>query len=100
MAAVRDAGIILANRVKNLQPPPSIGSMPSTFVIIMATGGAIAAAVGAWADNKITTRGQFLRLALRNVAIIFPILYVWDMLLTAYYKSEGWVAVLFAYLFC
>ena len=66
----------------------------------MATGIAIAGALGAWADDKITTRGQFLRLALRNVAYMFPILYVWDMCLTAYYKSEGWVAVVFSYLVC
>ena len=66
----------------------------------MATGGVIGSVLGARARNRSMTRGQLLRLVLRNAAIIYPIFYVWDACLTAYYKSEGWVAVLFSYFFC
>ena len=66
----------------------------------MATGPVIGSVLGAWARNRSMTRGQVLRLVLRNAAITYPIIYVWDACLTAYYKSEGWAAVLFSYLFC
>ncbi len=70
------------------------------FPMYTATGIVIANALGAWIRNRITTRGQFLRLVLRNAAVAYPILYVWGALLKGYFKSEGWVAVWFSHLFC
>ena len=78
---------------------PSIGSMPH-YWFFMGTGILIGTMFGARMRNSSMTRGQFLRLVLRSAAIIYPIIYVWDACLTAYYKSEGWVAVLFPYLSC
>ena len=74
--------------------------MPIALLILMATGVVIGNVLGARIRGRITTRGQLLRLVLRNAAIIYPILFVWDACLTAYYKNEGWVADWFSYLFC